>query len=59
MSEQQSDPALTPKITTEAEDEPDYTPKPSQILSTPSTAESCAAEYDDADDIRRRLGWRS
>lgn len=56
MSEQQPDPTLTPAY--QPAEEPDRTPRPSPIVSEPSTVESCQADYADADDIRRRLGWR-
>ena len=39
-------------------EQPDYTPQPNRILATPDTAEQCMAEYQDAPDVRARLGWK-
>ncbi|WP_199816859.1 hypothetical protein [Streptomyces sp. NBRC 110035] len=56
MSEQQTDPALTPAY--RPADEPDLTPRPSKVLAEPSTVQACADDYADGGDVRRRLGWR-
>ena len=56
MSEQQQDPALTPAYA--PAEEPDRTPRPSTVVSEPATPAACQGDYDDAADVRRRLGWR-
>ncbi|MEU3161991.1 hypothetical protein ACPCAJ_21140 [Streptomyces griseoincarnatus] len=55
MSEQQHDPVLTPAYKPEV---PDRTPRPSTVIAEPATPETCQADYADAADIRRRLGWK-
>ncbi|MFD5656948.1 hypothetical protein [Streptomyces hirsutus] len=57
MSEQQTDPVLTPAYT--PTDEPDRTPQPSEAASEPATVEACQRDYAAAADIRSRLGWTS
>ncbi|GGV68924.1 hypothetical protein GCM10010294_25160 [Streptomyces griseoloalbus] len=56
MSEQQTDPALTPAYT--PSEEPDLTPRPSTVMAEPATPAACQQDYADAPDIRRRLGWK-
>ena len=56
MSEQQTDPALTPAYT--PAEAPDRTPRPSTVIAEPANAQTCQADYADGSDIRRRLGWR-
>lgn len=34
-----------------------WSPPPGRILSEPGTVETCTADYDNAADVRRRLGW--
>ncbi|MFC8423968.1 hypothetical protein ACFUN7_24335 [Streptomyces sp. NPDC057236] len=56
MSEQQPDSTLTPAY--QPAEEPDRTPRSSEVASEPATPAACQADYADAADVRRRLGWR-
>ncbi|MCG0066287.1 hypothetical protein L0F81_23850 [Streptomyces tricolor] len=39
-------------------EERDPAPKPNPISGEPATVEACQQDYADADDVRRRLGWK-
>jgi hypothetical protein len=47
MSEQQTDPVLTPA--------PDRTPKPNQVLAEPATVDACRADYKAGADVRQTI----
>ncbi|WP_164992342.1 hypothetical protein [Streptomyces sp. L2] len=40
------------------QDERDLTPQPNPIVTEPATAAACQRDYDQAGDVRERLGWK-